>query len=89
MKPARIHLLLAAIVLALGLLGWLQHSTMPTMTIAKQEDSGQDLGTLDNLLLIYAAGIARVSVQIAGITGGRRHERGTNSKGSYSRECGL
>ena len=61
MKAARIPLLLAVIVLALGLLGWFQYSTAPGIAIIEQEDRGQELGGLDNLLLIYAEGIARVS----------------------------
>ena len=60
-KAARIPLLLAAIVLALGLLGWFQYSTAPGLAIVEHEDRGQELGGLDNLLLIYAKGIARVS----------------------------
>ena len=61
MKAARIPLLLAAIVLALGLLGWFQYSTAPDIALIEHEDRGQELGSLDNLLLIYAEGIARVS----------------------------
>ena len=61
MKAARIPLLLAAVVLALGLLGWFQYSTAPRIAIVGPEDRGQELGGLDNLLLVYAEGIARVS----------------------------
>ena len=61
MKAVRIPLLLAAIVLTLGLLGWFQYSAAPDIAIAEHEDGGQELAGLDNLLLIYAEGIARVS----------------------------
>ena len=60
-KRARVPLLLAAIVLALGALGWLQYSAMRGGAVAEQRDDRQEPGTLDNLLLIYAEGIARVS----------------------------
>lgn len=61
MRAVRTPLLLAAIILALGLLGWFQYSTAPGIAIVEHEDGGQELGGLDNLLLIYAQGIARVS----------------------------
>lgn len=60
-KAARIPLLLAAIVLALGLLGWFQYSAAPGIAIVEHENGGQELGSLDNLLLIYAEGPAKCS----------------------------
>lgn len=61
MRAVRIPLLLGAIVLALGLLSWFQYSTAPGIALFEHEDGGQELAGLDNLLLIYAEGIARVS----------------------------